>query len=60
MSAYRKHLKAMLSASVRKLVSLQAMKLPHDEVLKELALLKALLETARQPSTIARRLQERL
>eukprot|EP00975_Prorocentrum_lima_P038009 7995192-Prorocentrum_lima.AAC.1 len=31
MSAHRKHLKAMLSANVRKLVSLQAMKLPHVE-----------------------------
>eukprot|EP00975_Prorocentrum_lima_P020675 4350783-Prorocentrum_lima.AAC.1 len=36
------------------------MKFPHLEVLEELALLKALLEAARQPSTIARRLQERL
>eukprot|EP00975_Prorocentrum_lima_P036830 7749977-Prorocentrum_lima.AAC.1 len=50
----------MLSANVRKLVSLQAMKLPHDEVRQELALIKALLESARQPSTIIRRLQGRL
>eukprot|EP00975_Prorocentrum_lima_P040367 8473880-Prorocentrum_lima.AAC.1 len=31
MSARRKHLKAMISASVRKRVSLQAMQLSHSE-----------------------------